>query len=163
MWKDPPLDRSIGGCPCATGRVEIAGVLGPTVTALDGGGRRATARESMRVVIADDHETYRRGLARAIRRFGTLDLVGEAADGAEALQVIREASPDIALLDVRMPELDGLEVARRLNELGGTMVVLLTGSSTDELATAAEAAGVRALLSKDLARDDICRRLLALR
>ena len=138
-------------------------VLYPAVAVLDGGGQRPTTRETMRIVIADDHETYRRGLARAIRRFGTLDLVGEASDGAEALQVIREASPDIALLDVRMPELDGLEVARRLNELGGITVVLLTGSSTDELVAAAEAAGVRMLLSKDLARDDICRRLLALR
>ena len=138
-------------------------VLYPAVAAMDGGGLRPAARETMRIVIADDHETYRRGLARAIRRFGTLDLVGEAADGAEALNVIREASPDIALLDVRMPGLDGLEVARRLNELGGIIVVLLTGSDTQELATAAEQAGVRALLSKDLARDDICRRLLALR
>ena len=118
---------------------------------------------SLRIVIADDHETYRRGLARAIRRFGTLDLVGEAADGAEALEVIREASPDVALLDVRMPGLDGLEIARRLRELGGITVVLLTGSSTEELTTAADAAGVRALLSKDLARDEICRRLLDLR
>jgi DNA-binding NarL/FixJ family response regulator len=137
-------------------------MLYPAVTALDGGGHR-TARETMRIVIADDHETYRRGLARAIRRFGTLDLVGEAADGTEALQVIREASPDIALLDVRMPGLDGLEVARRLKELGGITVVLLTGSSTEELQGAADAAGVAVLLSKDLARDDICRRLLALR
>jgi two-component system nitrate/nitrite response regulator NarL len=144
-------------------RFEIGGVLYPAVAALDGGGQRPTARETMRIVIADDHETYRRGLARAIRRFGTLDLVGEAADGDEALAIIREASPDIALLDVRMPGLDGLEIARRLRELGGITVVLLTGSSTDELAAAAEAAGVRALLSKDLARDDICRRLLALR
>jgi two-component system nitrate/nitrite response regulator NarL len=118
---------------------------------------------SLRIVIADDHETYRRGLARAIRRFGTLDLVGEATDGTEALEVIREASPDVALLDVRMPGLDGLEVARRLRELGGITVVLLTGSTTEQLAAAAEAAGVRALLGKDLARDDICRRLLALR
>ncbi|WCB92681.1 hypothetical protein DSM104299_01379 [Baekduia alba] len=137
-------------------------MLYPAVAALDGGGHRA-ARETMRIVIADDHETYRRGLARAIRRFGTLDLVGEAADGTEALQVIREASPDVALLDVRMPGLDGLEVARRLRELGGTTVVLLTGSSTEELEHAAEAAGVAVLLSKDMARDDICRRLLALR
>jgi two-component system nitrate/nitrite response regulator NarL len=117
----------------------------------------------LRVVIADDHETYRRGLARAIRRFGTLELVGEASDGDEALALIREASPDIAVLDVRMPGLDGLEIARRLRELGGTTVVLLTGSSTEELAAAAEAAGVQALLSKDLARDDICHRLLTLR
>jgi CheY-like chemotaxis protein len=143
-------------------RTKYGLMLFPAVAALDGGGHR-TARDIMRIVIADDHETYRRGLARAIRRFGTLDLVGEAADGAEALQVIREASPDIALLDVRMPELDGLEVARRLKELGGTVVVLLTGSSTDELEHAAELAGVSLLLSKDLARDDICCRLLALR
>jgi DNA-binding NarL/FixJ family response regulator len=118
---------------------------------------------ALRVVIADDHETYRQGLARAIRRFGTLDLVGEAADGIEALEIVREASPDIVLLDVRMPGLDGLEVARRLRELGAVHVVLLTGSATESLVEAAEAAGVRALLSKDLARDDICRRLLDLR
>jgi two-component system nitrate/nitrite response regulator NarL len=115
------------------------------------------------VVIADDHETYRKGLARAIRRFGTLDLVGEAADGLEALAIVREASPDVALLDVRMPGLDGLEIARRLRELGGVHVVLLTGSATQTLRAAAEAAGAHALLSKDLARDDICRRLLVLR
>jgi DNA-binding NarL/FixJ family response regulator len=117
----------------------------------------------LRVVIADDHETYRRGLARAIRRFGTLDLVGEAADGDEALQVILEVSPDVALLDVRMPGLDGMEIARRLRDLRGVAVVLLTGSDTEGLQGAARAAGVVELLSKDLARDDICRRLLALR
>jgi DNA-binding NarL/FixJ family response regulator len=132
-------------------------------TASDGGGHGTTGRVSMRVVIADDHESYRQGLARAIRRFGTLDLVGEAGDGIEALNVVREASPDVALLDVRMPGLDGLEVARRLRELGGVRVVLLTGSRTEELLAAAQAAGVAELLSKDLARDDICRRLLALR
>jgi two-component system nitrate/nitrite response regulator NarL len=130
--------------------------------AQDGAGHR-TGRETLRVVIADDHETYRQGLARAIRRFGTLDLVGEAADGAEALQVILERSPDVALLDVRMPGLDGLEVARRLRDLRGVAVVLLTSSDTHELEGAAEAAGVADLLSKDMARDDICRRLLALR
>jgi DNA-binding NarL/FixJ family response regulator len=130
--------------------------------AQDGAGPR-TGRETLRVVIADDHETYRRGLARAIRRFGTLDLVGEAGDGSEALQVILEVSPDVALLDVRMPGLDGLEVARRLRDLRGVDVVLLTSSDTRELRGAAQAAGVADLLSKDMARDDICRRLLALR
>jgi two-component system nitrate/nitrite response regulator NarL len=156
------VDRTIGGWPRAALQFEIWGVVHRAVTATDRGGQRATARETMRIVIADDHETYRRGLARAIRRFGTLDLVGEAADGTAALQTILEVSPDIALLDVRMPGLDGLEVARRLRDLRGIVVVLLTGSDTDELAGAAEAAGVRELLSKDLARDDICRRLLAL-
>jgi two-component system nitrate/nitrite response regulator NarL len=133
----------------------------PASGASDGSAPEA-ARQTVRVVIADDHETYRQGLARAIRRFGRLDLVGEAVDGDEALEIVREASPDVALLDVRMPGLDGLEVARRLRELGGVHVVLLTGSATESLVEAAEAAGVRALLSKDLARDEICRRLLDL-
>jgi two-component system nitrate/nitrite response regulator NarL len=133
----------------------------PASGASDGGAPEA-ARQTVRVVIADDHETYRQGLARAIRRFGRLDLVGEAVDGDEALEVVREASPDVALLDVRMPGLDGLEVARRLRDLGGVHVVLLTGSATESLVEAAEAAGARALLSKDLARDEICRRLLDL-
>ncbi|MCW3023426.1 MAG: response regulator transcription factor [Conexibacter sp.] len=133
------------------------------LTAVTDAGGPAAVRQALRVVIADDHETYRKGLARAIRRFGTLDLVGEAADGLEALAIVREASPDVALLDVRMPGLDGLEIARRLRELGGVHVVLLTGSATQTLRAAAEAAGAHALLSKDLARDDICRRLLVLR
>jgi two-component system nitrate/nitrite response regulator NarL len=117
----------------------------------------------MRVVIADDHDTYRQGLARTIRRFGGLHLVGEASDGRDALDLIRELSPDAVLLDVRMPGLDGLEVARRLRELGGVAVFLLTGSSTAELEAAAREAGARELLSKDLPRNDICHRLLAVR
>ena len=106
-------------------------MLFPAVAALDGGGHR-TGRETMRIVIADDHETYRRGLARAIRRFGTLDL---SARPPTAPRRSRSSAglADIALLDVRMPGLDGLEVARRLKELGGITVVLLTGSSTEEL------------------------------
>jgi two-component system, NarL family, nitrate/nitrite response regulator NarL len=117
----------------------------------------------LRVVIADDHPSYRQGLARTIRRFGSLHLVGEASDGREALNLIREMSPDIVLLDVRMPGLDGLEIARRLHELGGVIVFLLTGSDTADLQAAAGAAGVRELLSKDLSRDEICHRLLAVR
>lgn len=137
-----------------------AGVPPPSDAATDGTGP-TTPRPIVRVVIADDHEGYRQGLARAIRRFGSLRLVGEAVDGAEALTLIRELSPDVALLDVRMPGLDGVEVTRRLRELGGVEVVLLTGSRTDELDAAAADAGARELLSKDLSRDEICRRLLA--
>jgi two-component system nitrate/nitrite response regulator NarL len=122
-----------------------------------------TERRAVRVVIADDHDTYRQGLARTIRRFGSLRLVGEASDGQEALDLIREASPDVAVVDVRMPGLDGLEIARRLRELGGVDVVLLTGSDTAGLQAAARDAGARELLSKELARDEICTHLLAAR
>jgi two-component system nitrate/nitrite response regulator NarL len=117
----------------------------------------------VRVVVADDHDGYRRGLVRAIRRFGALRLVGEAADGAQALSLIRERAPDVALLDVRMPGLDGVEVARRLRDEERVDVLLLTGSVTSALRAVATEVGARALLSKDLSRDEICRRLLSRR
>ncbi|HEV2058545.1 MAG TPA: response regulator transcription factor, partial [Solirubrobacteraceae bacterium] len=62
------------------------------------------------VLIADDHPIYREGLTRAVAQRPDLELVGEAQDGRAALQQIRSLCPSVALLDVRMPELDGLQV-----------------------------------------------------
>jgi two-component system nitrate/nitrite response regulator NarL len=134
-------------------------VLLPAETGTDIRGRRSDA---LRVVVADDHDAYRRGLARAIDRHHGLELAGEAADGESALDLVLRLVPDVALLDVRMPGLDGLELARRLGALEGTTIVLLTGSHTTVLCGAARQAGARALLSKELSRYDICRRILAL-
>ena len=118
---------------------------------------------ALRVVVADDQELVRSGLALILDAQPDIAVVGEAGDGDEALRAILELSPDVALLDVRMPGLDGLEIARRLRDLRGVAVVLLTGSDTHELEGAAESAGVADLLSKDMSRDAICRRLLAFR
>ena len=63
------------------------------------------------VFVADDHPVFREGLIRAIRSRAELEVVGEAGDGREALERIRELSPDVALLDVKMPGLDGTQVA----------------------------------------------------
>ncbi|MBI5106233.1 MAG: response regulator [Solirubrobacterales bacterium] len=113
-----------------------------------------------RVVLADDHDSYRQGLARAIARCRDLELVGEASDGQAALELVRTTAPDLVVLDVRMPGMTGLELARELQGLKGTTVVLLTGTATTALGEAARAAGARAVLSKELSRHDICRRLL---
>src|SRR5436190_22582773 len=68
----------------------------------------------LRVVVADDHARFRRGIARAIDQHPWLELAGEAADGREALAMIAALEPDVALLDHRMPELSGVEVCAQL-------------------------------------------------
>jgi DNA-binding NarL/FixJ family response regulator len=112
----------------------------------DPGGRPSQpepAREGsptpFRVVLADDHLPYRDGLAEAIMREPRLELLEAVADGAVAVEAIRRHEPEVALLDVRMPGIDGLEAARRLRA-HRTTVVLLTGSSPAALGGAASAA-----------------------
>lgn len=96
----------------------------------------------LRVLIADDHPLYRRGLSRAMRRAPELELVGEAADGDEALQLVAALRPDVVVLDQRMPGVSGLEAARRLRAAGpGPAVVLLTAFDDAEMRALAAEAG----------------------
>ncbi len=114
------------------------------------------------VLVADDHPVYREGVTRAIRSRPDFELVGEAADGRAALAAIREKGPDVAVLDVEMPGLGGVEVARAVNrdELG-THIVLLSAHLQSDTVYAAIAAGVRAYLSKSWSSQRICDALLA--
>ena len=81
----------------------------------------------MRILVADDHPLFREAVVRAVRERPEFELVGEAADGRQALDAIRELSPDVAMLDVKMPELDGLRVLNAVTRDGlGTRVVLLS-------------------------------------
>src|SRR6266496_4551083 len=80
-----------------------------------------------RLVIADDHELARAGLRAMLTGQCGLELVGEAANGSEALALCRRLQPDLALIDVRMPELDGLATCRSIKEeCQGTSVILVT-------------------------------------
>jgi DNA-binding NarL/FixJ family response regulator len=103
----------------------------------------------MRVVIADDHTFYREGLARLLRKFG-VDVVGEAPDGEAAVRLVEETSPDVVLLDLRMPGTSGLEAVRMLTEHSTSTRVLVLSVSADESdVTDAIAAGASAYVLKD--------------
>jgi two-component system NarL family response regulator len=115
----------------------------------DGDGR-------IRVLIADDHELFRRGLERVFDTEPDLEVVGEAADGAEALERATTLEPDVVLMDVRMPELDGIEATQRIRDaLDRVKVVMLTGSEDEEDLFAAVRAGANGYLLKDGAIDEI--------
>jgi two-component system nitrate/nitrite response regulator NarL len=114
------------------------------------------------VFVAEDHPVYREGLVESIRERSELELVGEACDGREALDNIRELQPDVALLDLRLPELDAIAVLRELHDdPGPTRVVLLSAYSDGALIYEALEAGAAGYLSKDAAADQICAALVA--
>jgi DNA-binding NarL/FixJ family response regulator len=118
----------------------------------------------VRVFIADDHGGYRATMARQIAAHPQLELAGEAAAGAAALAAIVEHQPDVALIDVHMPGLNGIEVCQRLQadrSAPRTRVVLISVDRNRALATEALQAGAVALLGKETPPDRMCAQLLA--
>ena len=112
--------------------------------------------EKVTVVVGDDHPMYREGVVRAMRESGRIDVVAEVGDGRAALEAIREHQPAVALLDYRMPELDGLAVVAAVaRDNLATHVLLL--SATEDPATVYEAlaAGAAGYLTKESDRDEI--------
>jgi DNA-binding NarL/FixJ family response regulator len=108
-----------------------------------------TASQTIRVVLADDHALVREATAELLERSGGIQVVGQAADGAEALQLVRARRPDVLLLDLAMPGIDGLEVARRAREVSpGTRIVALTAHEEQPYVLAMLEAGASGYLSK---------------
>jgi DNA-binding NarL/FixJ family response regulator len=105
--------------------------------------------ESTRVVIADDHASYREGLARLLGQCG-IDVVGEAPDGEEAVRLVEQTSPDVVVLDLKMPGVSGLEATRRLTERAApSRVLVLSVSAEGADVTDAMSAGAGGYVLKD--------------
>ncbi len=111
----------------------------------------------VKVLLADDHPIYREGLARAIKERPELKLVAQAANGRMALDLIRDHKPDVAVLDVRMPDLDGPQVMRALRREGLAVEVIFLSAGTDGgTSYGVVADGARGYLSKKAGRQEIC-------
>ncbi len=112
--------------------------------------------ESIRVVIVDDHALFRRGLDLVLSEEPDIKVVGEAADGIEAVHRAEEMAPDVVVMDVRMPRSTGIEAARRIRErLPDTKVIMLTVSDSEEDLYAAVKAGASGYLLKEISIEEL--------
>jgi two-component system nitrate/nitrite response regulator NarL len=116
---------------------------------------RTTPRVS--VVVVEDHPLYRKAVADAIKSRPNLEFVGEAADGREALEEIRDKRPDVAVVDIQMPGLDGFDVLNVVRRDGlPTHILLLTANVDSAAAFKAIGAGAAGCLLKDASVDELC-------
>jgi DNA-binding NarL/FixJ family response regulator len=113
---------------------------------------------TVRVAVVDDQPLIRTGLRSMIDHTADLELVGEAGDGEQAVELVRRHRPDVVLMDIRMPVLDGIEATRRITTdagLAGVRVVMLTTFDLDDYVHAAIRAGASGFLLKDAPPEDV--------
>ncbi len=112
--------------------------------------------DPVRILIADDHQVVREGLVSIIGRQPDMDIVAEAENGVEALELYRSVRPDLSLLDLRMPKLDGLDVLEAIrNEDAEAPVIVLTTFDDEEDIYRSLRAGARGYILKDAPRDEL--------
>lgn len=115
-----------------------------------------TANQPISVLLVDDQPLLRMGFRLILEGEDDLHIVGEASDGAEAVRLVRELNPDVVLMDVRMPVLDGIEATRAITASGSwARIIILTTFDVDEYAFAGLQAGASAFLLKDVAPSEL--------
>ncbi|MFJ6760171.1 MULTISPECIES: response regulator [unclassified Streptomyces] len=110
---------------------------------------------TIRVVVADDQELVRSGFAMILDAQEGIEVVAEVGDGAAAVEAVARLAPDVALLDIRMPVLDGIEACRAISARSACRTVMLTTFDSDEYVYEALHAGASGFLLKDVRRDDL--------
>lgn len=156
---DPP-ERSRGGSPA--GRAGVNGTKHAAIA--DAPSRRGRGRSAVpavetptiRVVVVDEHDVIRAGIRGLIESSAGHTVVGEASNGSQAVDVVQELAPDVVLMDVRLPVIDGIEAARRMRSIGIRAAIVLISTDCDvETLMAALRAGARGYVLKDVARDEL--------
>jgi DNA-binding NarL/FixJ family response regulator len=117
---------------------------------------RDFAQKPVRVVIVDDHRLFVDALALLLGHDERLDVIGTASDGATAIELVVDGGAEVAVIDVRMPEIDGIETAKRLRTRSpATNVILVTGLDDPQIAEQAREVGAVALLKKGALHDQL--------
>lgn len=117
---------------------------------------------SIKVLIADDHVFYREGVRALLGNVQEIEVVGEASNGEEAIANTRELQPDVILMDLKMPGMNGIDATRRIHESHpGTGVLVITMFDDDDSVFAAMRAGARGYLLKDADKDEVVRAIVA--
>ena len=112
--------------------------------------------EPIRVLIADDHERFRRGLKMVLEAEDGMEVVAEAGDGAEAVKRVEELAPDVILMDVRMPNTNGIEATRTIREaFPATRIIMLTVSDDEDDLFDAVKAGANGYLLKEVSIEEV--------
>jgi two-component system nitrate/nitrite response regulator NarL len=118
---------------------------------------------SLRILLVDDHLLFRKGLARLLDAQPDFEVVGEATDGLEAIRQAQSLRPDLVLMDIRMPNCDGLEATRRIKaQMPGVRVVMLTVSDDEQDLAASVRYGADGYLLKDILPETLFQQLRAL-
>ena len=116
----------------------------------------------IRILLADDHAILRRGLKALLDREADMEVVGEAADGRETLKQVEELRPDVVVLDITMPNLNGIEAARQIQAKGwGTAIIILSMHSDEGYVLRALRAGAKGYLLKDTVEAELIRAIQA--
>jgi DNA-binding NarL/FixJ family response regulator len=113
---------------------------------------------SIRVLLADDQTLVRAGFRVLLEKADDVEVVDEASSGAEAVEMVSRHRPDVVLMDIRMPEIDGIEATRRIladERTSGTRIIVLTTFELDEYVFEALRAGASGFLAKDIEPDDL--------
>ncbi len=118
--------------------------------------------DKIRIIFAEDHVLVREGTRQLLDRHEDLEVVGEAADGVEAVELVRRLSPDLAILDIAMPRMGGIEATKRIKALAPkTSVLILSAYDDDQYVFALLEAGAAGYLLKDVSADELVRAIRA--
>ena len=127
-----------------------------------GSGERAPEDHSIRVLICDDHALYRRGLIMVLEDATDIEVVAEAENGEEAVEKARDLVPDVVLMDVRMPRVNGIEAARQIRaEVPTTKILMLTVSDEEDDLYEAIKAGANGYLLKEISVEEVAEAIRA--